>query len=688
MPLADFNPLIDDRRYDDIVDELRARIARYTPEWQPVWSDVNDSDPGITLAQLFAWMSDMLLFRMGRVPELNYLKFLELIGIELQPAQPATAEVSLAIAPGTTAASVSVPARTQLGANGDDGTPLVFETTRALTVIACSLQSVQAYDAAQYRDCTALNADAGAGWYPFGKLPRVGGALVLGLGFPAGHPNENAFPALAIDLALWTDVPPGDPPRVYQCGSSSANAPAKLQWEGWAGGLWAPVDLLSDETLAFTRGGHVLLRVPANAALQRDYLGAYDAVDPVTGAARPKLFWLRARLVTAQYEQAPKLLAARTNTVPAEQAQTVERELLGGSDGSRNQSWQLENTPVIRGSAVIQIDDGSREGPQVWAVADDLLGAGRDEAVLQLDWTGGRVVAGDGDNGAIPVANPGNPDANVIALSYRYGGGQRGNVGAKAINALVTPVGGIDSGQVQNLFAASGGRDEERIDDTKKRARMSLRARERAVTPDDFELLAQQAGNVKRAKALPLAHPQFPGVAVPGAITLVVVPDDGGAFTGLVEGPQPPMPSEGLLRTVCEYLDARRLLGTELFVVAPRYVTVSIAAQIVVRDDASPAAVRIGAEAALAAYLHPLTGGDDGAGWPFGGAIRYSKLVQRLFAVAGVDSVPQLVLTVDGDVRPECRDVGIAAIAATGLLQLTGLDVQALTLQEAGEALG
>src|SRR3954464_8685762 len=121
MPLADFNPLIDDRRFDDIIDEVRARIARYTPEWQPVWNDVNDSDPGITLAQVFAWLSEMLLYRMDRVPELNYLKFLELIGIELASAQPAQAEVGFALAAGTSAASVTLPARSQVGARADDG---------------------------------------------------------------------------------------------------------------------------------------------------------------------------------------------------------------------------------------------------------------------------------------------------------------------------------------------------------------------------------------------------------------------------------------------------------------------------------------------------------------------------------------------------------------------------------------
>jgi hypothetical protein len=68
MPLDDSLPQIDDRRYDDIAAEIRTRIARYAPEWRPgesAWMDVNDNDPGITLAQTFAWLAEMLLYRMN-----------------------------------------------------------------------------------------------------------------------------------------------------------------------------------------------------------------------------------------------------------------------------------------------------------------------------------------------------------------------------------------------------------------------------------------------------------------------------------------------------------------------------------------------------------------------------------------------------------------------------------------------
>src|SRR6516165_6031329 len=100
MPLQDADPVIDDRRFDQLLAEVRTRIARYTPEWTPVWTDVNDNDPGIKMAQVFAWLTEMLIYRMNLVPELNYIKFLLLIGMELHAAEPAGAEVTFPVQSG------------------------------------------------------------------------------------------------------------------------------------------------------------------------------------------------------------------------------------------------------------------------------------------------------------------------------------------------------------------------------------------------------------------------------------------------------------------------------------------------------------------------------------------------------------------------------------------------------------
>lgn len=96
--------------------EVRTRIARYPPEWAPVWTDVNDNDPGITMVQVFAWMTEMLTYRMAKVPELNYLKFLQLLGMELNPPEPALAEITFPLKDTHPEPYSIIPERTQVSA--------------------------------------------------------------------------------------------------------------------------------------------------------------------------------------------------------------------------------------------------------------------------------------------------------------------------------------------------------------------------------------------------------------------------------------------------------------------------------------------------------------------------------------------------------------------------------------------
>ena len=76
-------PILDDLRFQkDIVDEARRRIVRYCPEW----TDYNLSDPGITLIELFAWMTEMITYRLNLVPDKNYIRFMDFLGIRLLPS--------------------------------------------------------------------------------------------------------------------------------------------------------------------------------------------------------------------------------------------------------------------------------------------------------------------------------------------------------------------------------------------------------------------------------------------------------------------------------------------------------------------------------------------------------------------------------------------------------------------------
>jgi len=244
----------------------------------------------------------------------------------------------------------------------------------------------------------------------------------------------------------------------------------------------------------------------------------------------------------------------------------------------------------------------------------------------------------------------------VVAREYRFGGGTRGNVKAGTLTTLVTSISGIDDGNIRNRFEAYSGRQEETIEEARNRASRSLRSRSRAVTVDDFEQLAQEAANIKRAKALPLYHPNFPESPMPGVVSVIVVPDSGS---------DQPTPSEGTMRTVCAYLDERRLLTTEVFILRPTYQRVEVRADVIVLDDADLQQVKTAIEAELTRYFHPLSGGDDGQGWAFGGRIFYSKVVNRVFSIAGVASVEQLDLYLDGDKKDRCTDIDLKPYALT-----------------------
>ncbi len=83
-------PNLDDRRYADLVKEARALIPQYCPEW----TNLSDADPGITLVQLFAWMTELTIYRLNRVPDKTYIHFLNFIGEERKRARPSVAPIT------------------------------------------------------------------------------------------------------------------------------------------------------------------------------------------------------------------------------------------------------------------------------------------------------------------------------------------------------------------------------------------------------------------------------------------------------------------------------------------------------------------------------------------------------------------------------------------------------------------
>ncbi len=608
-------PQLDSRRFEQIYNDARQRIPLYAPEW----TDYNDSDPGITLLQLFAYLTDNLYYEMNRIPERNYIKFLQLLNMQLRPAIPAVAHLIFTANPNVES-SVSVVARTAVAAQPPQGGNLViFETLSGLDVVRAPLSHVQVYDGNSFQEVTAANEAGNQPFFPFGFQPDPGSALYLG--FKAPENRANVFPS-KISLRVFL-------PLSEQAGKAQNAAeaeipptpPVKLEWEYLPAETqrWRKLTVYKDESAAFIREGYIEIQGPTDPQAT-----SLQKVDE-------DCYWLRCRLVSETYPsgRVPKIAFIRANVVAAENLSTVKDELVGKSEGEPDQSFTLERRPVSRTTLelVLQSPD---QAEAVWEQVDDFLHSEFNSPHYVLDATSGTIRFGDGKNGVIPVAG-----TTITARSYRYGGGQNGKVEAKAVNILLGSVDGVES--VTNERRAEGGNDEQSIDDLKRNAPEMIRSRNRAVTPEDYEVLATQVGGVLQAKALALANPNHPGVEVPGAVTVVIVPDNDELA---------PKPSSDLIQQVCQYLNGFRLLTTEVYVKGPDYKAIRVEATLEVQPYAAFDEVKQQVIATINEYLNPRT-------WDFGGELYPTNLYAIILKVKDVKVVKSLTVYVDGQPHDE-----------------------------------
>ncbi len=626
MPLEE--PKLDDRNFEQLVRDLRLRIPRYTKEW----TNFNDSDPGITLLQLFAWLSEMMLFRMNQVPLKNYVKFLKLLGQELRPARPARARLTFTATPG--AAVEPVPARAQVSAQIDDGgEPLTFETERGLDVIPVPLETVGVFDGAAFINVTEANKTPGTKFHPFGWAPDIGNALYLGFKPPDPIPPGQLSP-FPQEMTFCAFLPPEITAGIPQkCTGESRPPvpPVNLVWEFRPDANdpnWQRLNVFEDETAAFTREGYIRVEGPRE----------------IKPSSEPRLsqeprYWIRTRLsdpVTYPAGRVPQIDFLRPNTVDAVNLNTVREEILGISEGQPREQFQLLRKPVQKTSLKLRTELPDTE-PETWIQVEDFLSSKPDDPHYTLNATAAIIEFGDGDRGRIPEAG-----ATVLATEYRYGGGARGNkAGIGSIKNPQSVLVGID--KIFNERPAVGGVDEQTLDDIKLEAASLLRRRDRAVTPEDFKSFAEEIGGVAKAKALALFHPDHPGVEVPGAITVVVVPDN---------EDKPPKPSADLIREICAHLDEKRLLTTEVFVKGPEYQEIRVEARVTAQPYASFNAVTIAVIKAIDRLLDPRRR-------EFGEELFPTSLYSVILTVVDVVAVLSLNIFVDGRRQEDLKPVDV-----------------------------
>uniref|UniRef100_A0AAU2AGG8 Baseplate assembly protein n=1 Tax=Streptomyces sp. NBC_00093 TaxID=2975649 RepID=A0AAU2AGG8_9ACTN len=622
--------------------DVRGRIAGYTPDW----TDPDRQDAGVALVRLFGTLAEPVLSRVNRLPEKVLAEHLATAGVRRRPASAAAALLEFTVNP-PDGASVLIPAGFQSAASTSAG-QVVYETDQDLYATPATLAALAVQEAGTLEDLPLGPAGPGRPFAPFGRDPQPGNGLWIGL---AG--TAVPYPRLSLGLVVVAAVPaPAD-----SGGTAPLPLPAAplLRWDVLDGTRLVPAELVRDSTGGLNADGTVELRVPRS----------WEPGSPPGSRPRPQLRWLRLQIAHGAFSgPAPVLSGLRLNTVAATAARTIRDEPLQpvqtpGASGLRRMT--LSQTPILAGSVVIEVDDdtggdvfGTTTGSTSstssrWREVESLAAYGADDPVFTVDHATGEVTFGDGVNGtAVP---PG--FRNVRAVRYRVGGGSAGAVRAGAVNSVVTALPFVTG--VNNPFPATGGTDAEPDADAMRRGVGQLRARGRAVAPADYGLLAVRApgASVARAQGVPGLHPDFAGAPIPGVVGVLVVPpaDDTG---------EPPVPTAATLRAVTEFLTREVAPAGVTVVAAPAsYRRVAVEAWVALDPDLDRATVLTGAGDAVRTYLDPLTGGENGAGWPFGGALRHTALLRRLLAADGVLAVSGLSLVVDGIRQPACADHAI-----------------------------
>jgi hypothetical protein len=677
-------PNLDDRRWVDLVEEGRSLIPFYSTEW----TDHNVHDPGITLIELFAWLAEMDIFQLDRIPERNLRAFLSLIGVRPNPPAAALAVTRFAFRQALmTTPLVRIPPSAELEGVDAFGVTTRFRTLSEIFVNPAALQAIQVKDQQGFHDLT-------------GRLVRDETVEIFG---------ENPSAGAEIYFGFSCAVPVGVPASLVVGADSTAtdrteHHSVRLAWEILvAPDRWQQLSVdndppqVADETRSLTASGRILFTLPVAMVQQqigevaqplyylrsRIVSGAYDAAPTVRslvlngvvveqavpasslrlpiaagtsvqGAAPPVgtfgRFHLRlnargeiVELCFVEDENVPefRVLAFSPGTSGAPGFLTLEAVAIGTGDGLPNLRLKLPDAPALEPEfRVFTLENGRwRE----WTLRQNFNASGRADSHFIVDLMAGVVQFGDGEQGRVPPA-----DASVV-VRYDATRAAEGNLTENQISAFADSahnralIGGNAIDELNDQLAitnlpATGGAAAETVGHAIGRAIELVGSSGRAVTLADYEALALKTPGTRIARASARAnlHPGLPCVTAAGVVTVIVIP-----YLPLDR----PFPSRALLRRVANHLSPRRVIGTRVEVIGPTYVEVTVRAKVKALPGSNKADLQQQILTSLHRFFHPLQGGPNSTGWPLGRDVFHSEVLQVIDETARVDHVISLEIS-------------------------------------------
>jgi len=409
---------LDDRSFDDLVEECILRIPRYCPEW----TNYNPGDPGITLVELFAWLVHQMLYRFNQVPQRHYVAFLELLGIRLLPPRPASVELTFYLSKAQVEPKLLRVNTEVATVRTERQKAIVFTTDRDLVIgqpkikhmlIASTVESrptrdtlINRFDGTEYERERQWNDLA----TPIELFQPCKPGSCFYWVFSTDQGNSLSEPAmnnisfenisgniLAITFkgqaAVTTGINTNNPP---------------LRWEAWTGSEWQSGILRQpsdDRTKGFSfdslgedapnpelEGADIILHLPQ--AWSSDNFDGYEG------------YWIRCVYIEPNgkyqqfgYERSPEIIGTGVRSiggmVQASESITIENESLGMSAGRPGQSFQLSATPVLQRRAEEYVEVHLLNGEvEVWTEVEHFGDSGPEDRHYLIDSQNGQVQFG------------------------------------------------------------------------------------------------------------------------------------------------------------------------------------------------------------------------------------------------------------------------------------------------------
>jgi len=676
MPIVP--PRLDDRNFEDLVEELIARVPAHTPEWVP-----QAGDPGRTLLELFAWLGDALLYRANLIPERQRLVFLKLLGRPMRPAQAAQGLISVHLDNPDAINSVIMAKQAHVTGSVD------FETLAEVTLLPVAQECYYKRPLSQEEKIEL--SDVLKGLQEFHGIDEEPDGYVTTPIFPEGKSNKTGLDLISetTDHCLWIALLAPSPEQVPEIKNSLAGlaekappilnigiAPAietpfsldQPETPGRISHIWeistpktddkenpiySRLTRILDSTHDLTRRGADRYILPGNP----EYIGVLEGdvrkdSNAGVGDRPPRLddpekisrivAWLRMR--PAQRIESLAISWAGINAVEIDQKKTLQNTIFGTSDGSPDQVFQLPGSSVEQTTFELQVDEVDL-GYVTWKQVADLATVGRDDSVFVLDSEAGTVTFGNGIFGRIPE-----PGRRIRFKTLRFGGGKNGNLPPSSLTEISgKDLEGNTIHQKLKVFqglSTEGGEDPETLTEAEKRIPSWLQHRNRSVTEKDYKKLAAETPGVRlgRTEILPRFLPQQRRPDVPGVVSVMVWP-----YKEQTEAPNP-RPDRPFIEKVYSYLNERRPLATELYVIGCQYIPIGISIGITVREGFGHSEVENNVIKAVRRYLWSLPpDGPFNEGWPLGKSVKDNELEVIVARTQGVNTVGKVNLFIQNN---------------------------------------